>query len=187
MRHGFKAQAERQSLLAREALGLSPSAPLDPWRYARHIGLYILDFETLDISAECKKRLLVSDSDSWSGMTLKEDNLTAIVINPSHTSGRQSSSLMHEIAHILLRHVPVRVEVSTSGLLLLSDYSDDAESEADWLAAAMLIPRDALIDRRRRGDTITDIATVFGTSEPLCEWRVRMTGVDVQLRRSAAR
>lgn len=44
--------------------------------------------------------------------------------------------------------------MSSTGLLLLSDYSDDQEDEADWLAAALLLPRDALVrgaaDRRHR-------------------------------------
>ncbi len=94
---------------------------------------------------------------------------------------------MHELAHVILKHVPAKVDVSSTGLLLLSDYSDDAESEADWLAAAMLLPRDVLISRRRLGESISDIAEAYGTSDQLCEWRVRMTGVDVQLRRAARR
>jgi len=94
---------------------------------------------------------------------------------------------MHELSHVILKHVPAQVEVSNTGMLLLSDYSDEAEAEADWLAAAMLLPRDVLMDRRRRGDSISAIADAFGTSDQLCEWRVRMTGVDVQLRRSTRR
>ena len=112
-------------------------------------------------------------------MTLKESGVTAIIVNPSHSRGRQSSTLMHELAHVILKHVPVRVDLSTTGMLLLSDYSEDAEAEADWLAAAMLLPRDVLIHHRRRGETINEIATAFGTSDRLCEWRLRMTGVDV--------
>ena len=184
MRHGFKAQAERLSLQAREALGLSPSAPLDPWLYAQHIGVVVLNFQDIELSEGCRTRLLHADSESWSGMTLKEGGVTAIIINPAHSRGRQSSTLMHELAHLMLKHVPARVEVSSTGLLLLSDYSDDAEAEADWLAAAMLLPRDVLVAHRRRGESIAEIAALFVTSEQLCEWRVRMTGVDVQLRRA---
>ena len=120
-------------------------------------------------------------------MTIKEQGVTAIVINPSHSRGRKSNTLMHELAHVMLKHVPARVDVSASGMLLLSDYSEDAEAEADWLAAAMLLPRDALIRARLRGDSVADIAAAFGTSEQLCEWRIRMTGVDVQLKRAALR
>ncbi len=175
------------SAQARQDLSLAPTAPLDPWVYGGHIGVVVLDFNAIKISAECRQRLLVADNESWSGMTLREDGVTAIVVNPSHSRGRQSSTLMHELAHVILKHVPARVDVSSTGMLLLSDYSDDAEAEADWLAAAMLLPRDVLIARCRRGDTISVIADAFGTSEQLCEWRVRMTGVDVQLKRAGLR
>ncbi len=185
MRHGFKAQAERLSVQARDALGLPASAPLDPWLYAQQIDVVVLDFGEMEISANCRDRLLRTDNESWSGMTLKEGSVTAIIINPSHSRGRQSNTLMHELAHLILKHIPARVDLSTTGMLLLSEYSEEAEAEADWLAAAMLLPREALVARRRRGETIADIATIFGTSEQLCEWRLRMTGVDVQLRRTA--
>jgi Zn-dependent peptidase ImmA (M78 family) len=51
----------------------------------------------------------------------------AIVINPEHAVTRQRVDLMHELAHIELRHSPARVEASDSGLLLLSDYSDEQD------------------------------------------------------------
>ena len=184
MRHGFKTQAERLSVQARRDFALLPTSPLDPRLYAQRIGVTVLDFNTLDLSAHTRKHLLVIDGESWSALTIKDGGVTAIIVNPSHSSGRQSSSLMHELAHIILKHVPGRVDVSTTGMLLLSHYSEDAEAEADWLAAAMLLPREALIARRRKGQTIATIAAAFGTSEQLCEWRVRMTGVDVQLRRA---
>lgn len=172
------------SAQARQDLGLAPAAPLDPWIYADHIGVVVLDLDVIELSVECRQRLLVADSESWSGMTLREDGVTAIVVNPSHSRGRQASTLMHELAHVILKHVPARVDVSSTGMLLLSDYSEDAEAEADWLAAAMLLPRDVLISRRRIGDSISAIAKAFCVSDSLCEWRVRMTGVDVQLKRA---
>jgi Zn-dependent peptidase ImmA (M78 family) len=187
VRHGFKAQAERLSAQARQALGVAPAAPLAPWLYAAHIGVVVLSFEEMEVSTHCRNQLLRTDAESWSGMTIKEQGVTAIVINPSHSRGRQSSTLMHELAHVLLKHVPARVDVSAGGMLLLSDYSEDAEAEADWLAAAMLLPRDALVQARRRGDSVADIAAAFGTSEQLCEWRLRMTGVEIQLKRAVLR
>ena len=175
------------SAQARQDLNLAPAAPLDPWVYADHIGVMVLDFDVIELTAACRKRLLVTDSESWSGMTLREDGVTAVVVNPSHSWRRQASTLMHELAHVILKHVPARVDVSSTGMLLLSEYSEDAEAEADWLAAAMLLPRDVLIARRRRGESISAIAEAFGVSDPLCEWRVRMTGVDLQLKRAAGR
>jgi Zn-dependent peptidase ImmA (M78 family) len=183
VRHGFKAQTERLSEQARKTLGLDRTERLDPWLYAKHVGVIVIEFSELDISKNHLEQLLRIDGESWSGMTIKERGVIGIVINPTHAHGRQSSTLMHELAHVLLKHVPTRVDISASGLLLLSEYSEDAEAEADWLAGALLLPRDTLFNCRRRGDSIAQIATAFGTSEQLCEWRVRMTGVDLQLSR----
>jgi Zn-dependent peptidase ImmA (M78 family) len=108
-----------------------------------------------------------------------------IVINPAHARTRQQSDLMHELAHMELGHTPARVEVSKSGVILLSDYSDEQEQEADWHAAALLLPREGVLQLRARRASTAEIATQYGVSEALCEWRIRMTGVDVQMRRRA--
>jgi Zn-dependent peptidase ImmA (M78 family) len=186
LRRGFKAQAERNAVAARRALGVSPQAPIDPWAYAEHLKVLILEIESLGLSAGSLNQLLQRDSDSWSAMTLKQGETLGIVLNSSHAITRQRSDLMHELAHIELRHVPSRIEVSNTGLLLLSDYSDEQELEADWHAGALLLPRDALLRLRSRGKTAKDIATHFGVSQSLCEWRLRMTGVEVQMRRAAS-
>jgi Zn-dependent peptidase ImmA (M78 family) len=162
-------------------------APVNPWMYAEHLGVLVIDFHDLDLSEASRRQLLYNDSESWSGMTIREGVITAIIINPNHAPVRQCSTLMHELSHYVLKHVPVRVDVSDSGLLLLSEYSEESEAEADWLAAAILLPRDILMRRRRQGDSVSQIAQAFGTSEQLCEWRLRMTGIDRQLGRMRPR
>ena len=184
MRHGFKAQSERTAAAARIALGLKSHAPLDPWVFAAHLKVKVLEFQTLGLPVRTARQLTVIDGDSWSAMTLQVDGVFAIVINPAHAITRQRSDLMHELAHIELRHSPARVEVSATGLLLLSDYSDEQEQEADWLAAAFLLPREGLVRFRAARKSTGEIATHYGVSESLCEWRLRMTGVDVQMRRA---
>lgn len=70
--------------------------------------------------------------------------------------------------------------------MLVSEYSKDDEDEADWLAGALLLPRQALVEHRRRGLSVEQIARHHAVSRQMCEWRVRMTGVDLQLRRAKA-
>lgn len=183
MRHGFKATAERLAAELRAAAGIGPRARFDPLLLAKHLSVVVLVFSDLKLSDDARAQLLKSDPDSWSGMTLRDGDVVAVVLNPVHSTTRRNNTLMHELAHVVLKHVPARVDVSDTGLLLLSHYSDEVEDEADWLAAALLLPRDALMTRRRRGDSAAEIAAEFGTSEQLCEWRLRMTGVDAQLRR----
>jgi IrrE N-terminal-like domain len=184
VRHGFKAKAERLATELRAAVGLASSIAFDPVHLATHLDVLVLNVSDLPLTSPTRKRLLLDDADSWSGMTIAEAGITAIFLNPSHPLTRRNNTLMHELAHVVLKHVPARVDVSENGLLLLSHYSEDTEAEADWLAAALLLPRDALIARRRRGVTPAEIAFEYGTSEQLCQWRLRMTGVESQLRRA---
>lgn len=181
MRRGFKADAERRSAAAREALGLEATAKLCPWRYAEHLGILVYEANELDLEPQHSAQLLVRDPDSWSGMTLFEDGVHVVVLNSSHPHTRRTATLMHEAAHIILEHVPAEVNVSPSGLVLLSDYSADQEEEADWLGAALLLPEAALIQYRSQGISAESIAQAFGVSGQLCNWRCRMTGVEKRL------
>ena len=186
MRRGFKTEAERAATKARAVLKLSPLSPINPWDYAAHFGVQVLDIEKLKLGDLARKQLLATDSRSWSAMTIKCPGKVGIVLNQAHARTRQTNDLMHELSHIELDHVPNKVEVSKSGLLLVSNYSDDQEQEADWYAAALLLPRDALTAARRRNKSAEEIATEFGVSQALCEWRLRMTAVDIQLARGRA-
>ena len=69
-------------------------------------------------------------------------------------------------------------------MLLLSDYSEEQEQEADWHGAALLLPRDGLLQMRAQKNSAIDIANHYGVSEALCEWRLRMIGIDIQIRRA---
>jgi hypothetical protein len=187
VRRGFKTQAERNSAAAREALGITLLVPLDPWAYAAHLKVRVLDFHELGLPPGAVRQLIQVDPDSWSAMTIQEVQAFGIVLNPAHAMTRQRSDLMHELAHIELRHVPARVQVSVTGLMLLSDYSEDQEQEADWHAAALLLPREGLMRLRAQQKSSDEIAGHYGVSKSLTEWRLRMTGVDIQIRRSAPR
>lgn len=181
MRRGFKADAERRSIAAREGQGLGPTAMLCPWTYADSLGVMVFGADALDLEPEHAMQLLQRDADSWSGMTLHDEGTHVVVLNSAHARTRQTATLMHEIAHITLGHVPADVSVSPSGLVLLSDYSADQEDEADWLGAALLLPEAALLDGRSRGLSTAEIAEAYGVSDVLCQWRCRMTGVEKRL------
>ncbi len=88
---------------------------------------------------------------------------------------------MHELAHIRLNHLPASVQLSATGMLLLSDYSDEQEDEADWLMGALLLPRCVLLDALRRDESPTIIASRHQVSQDLVRWRIRMTGVGAQI------
>jgi Zn-dependent peptidase ImmA (M78 family) len=181
MRRGFKVEAERRSIAARAGLSLGQMEPLCPWIFARSLGILVLAADDLELAAEHADQLFRLDPDSWSGMSLLDEGEHVVVLNPTHPRTRQTATLMHEIAHIDLDHMPAEVTVSPSGLVLLSDYSVEQEDEADWLGAALLLPEQALLRDRRRGLSHASIASAFGVSEALCQWRCRMTGVEKRI------
>ncbi|WP_200962619.1 ImmA/IrrE family metallo-endopeptidase [Bosea sp. Root381] len=181
MRRGFKAEAERRAAAARALLDLDLIGKLCPWAYAAALDIVVVGADELDLPPVHAKQLLEHDADSWSGMTLDEDEIRLIVLNSSHGKKRQASTLMHELAHLLLEHVPASVNLSPSGLTLLSDYSADQEEEADWLGAALLLPEIALLRYRSNGLSFAEISDIFGVSEELCAWRCRMTGVEKRM------
>lgn len=147
------------------------------------LGVIVIGVDELELSRSCKGQLLIEDPSSWSGMTLREGSRWFIVLNPTHARERQVNTLTHELAHIVLKHVPAKVNLSESGHLMLSEFLKEDEEEADWLAATLLLPRDVLFEKRERNRSIAQIAADMGVSKQLCEWRVRMTGVDAQLKR----
>jgi len=167
---------------ARSELGLAAAAILDPWIYAEALGVAVIDGDALDIPEPHKSQLFEVDSGSWSGLTVGHGDDTLVVLNSSHPRVRQCSTLMHELSHVRLGHVPASVQMSETGLLLLSDYSEAQEEEADWLMGALLLPRAALVSLRSQGLSLEQIAQRFRVSDELCRWRIRMTGVEAQIR-----
>jgi Zn-dependent peptidase ImmA (M78 family) len=57
-------------------------------------------------------------------------------------------------------------------------------SEAHWFGEALLLPREGLVRLRAARKSPAEIATHYGVSETLCQWRLPTTGVETQTRRT---
>lgn len=124
-----------------------------------------------------------------SGFSMYEEGISpsgfAIVINGNHPIVRRRFTAAHEIGHCLLHSDQVKegcevdaVEVQRSMKVeydfLLDDWVSDPfvserdlqiEREADTFAAALLMPRPAVKDARRKGVwRYADLAKIFGVS-----------------------
>lgn len=182
MRRGFKTQAEKLSLQHRSNLGLTARDRLNPKVSLASIG--VLVWEPADIPGldpNHLTQLTTIDPDSWSGVTIKEGEVTLVIVNSAHPATRQANTLMHEWAHMKLRHKPSRADRSEGGLLLLSDYPPELEEEADWLAGCMLAPREGLLHHCSNGQNTEAVAKHYGISTQLANWRIRKTGIKRQL------
>jgi Zn-dependent peptidase ImmA (M78 family) len=180
---GFKSWCENVALQQRRDTGSKKTDALDPYALAQGLEVRIwkaedvpgLDAASLDI-------LLRADADSWSAVTLHLGEIDLIILNSSHSPARQASDLMHELAHVLLGHMPARVDVTEDGCLMLNTFNKQQEEEAAWLAGCLLLPRDSLMLIRRNRLNLAEAAKLYGTSNDMLRYRLNVTGVDQQFR-----
>lgn len=66
--------------------------------------------------------------------------------------------------------------------MMLKNYDKIYEEEADWLSACLLLPREALVEIKRRGEDLADAAEEYGVSLRMLNYRMAMTGVNRQFR-----
>jgi Zn-dependent peptidase ImmA (M78 family) len=184
-RRGFKTWCETIATQKRRSLKVPPTGPLDPRLLAKDMSVVVVYIEQIpNLAPGTLEQLTRHDPDSWSAVTVCWKSKYLIVMNSSHATTRQSSSLMHELAHLIIGHKAARLDVTPDGLMILSTYDKQNEEEASWLAAALLLPRDALLHIRRRGMTNDETATMYGCSTSMVLFRINTTGVDLQLRRA---
>ena len=188
MRRGFKSWCEKTSADYRAQLGLSLNEPLDPRALAAELGVLVwTPHDIPHLSKESLIQLTRIDSASWSAITIAVENKHLVILNSAHADTRLNNSLAHELSHIILNHRPATASVSAEGYLFRDKYDHEQEDEANWLAGALLVPREGL--RQGYSDTAVtaQLAVRFGVSAQLILWRLRMTGVVVQSRRAAGR
>jgi hypothetical protein len=185
---GFKSWCETTALLQRKAIALLPTEPLEPHRLAKHLGVDVLGAEQVPgVDGDTLRILLKEDPDSWSAITVSVGQNELIILNSSHSGGRPASDLAHELSHILIGHVPARVDVTEDGLLILNTYDKGQEEEANWLAGCLLLPREALFEVRRRRLDDMAASLEYGVSVAMLRFRFNVSGVDSQLNRSRGR
>ena len=188
MRRGFKSWCENASREYRSQLGLNLADRLEPRDLADHLGVLVwTPRDVPDLSNQSLKQLTTIDPDSWSAVTVAAGEKNLIIVNSANPRTRQRNSLAHELAHVILNHRPATTSVSDKGFLFRDHYDAEQEDEADWLAGALLLPREGLLSVYRRASSAEVIGQIFGVSPKLVTWRLRMTGILMQARRAGQR
>lgn len=180
-RRGFKSEAERIALEKRSELNLKQVDPLCPLSLAKHLGIEVFEMRQLGAQGNTFVRFFSGiGQDEFSAVTVFNGLSRIIVHNESHHPNRQASNVAHEISHALLGHEPGAV-VGVDGQRL---WNAVAEAEASWLAGALLVPREGVLRLMGSGWSLDEVSLHYGVSLRLCEWRVRETGVLMQLKRA---
>jgi Zn-dependent peptidase ImmA (M78 family) len=181
-RRGFKKQAEDLAIEVRCAMGLDWRDLLDPRALARHVGVVVLELGELaghGLSAKSLQYLLGRGRREFSAAMVECNGARLIVANPSHSTGRQASNIVHEVSHLLLRHDPPEAILEAG----CRRWDGAMELEADWLAGELLVPRRAALDVARQQVDVSSAAQHFGVSEKLMEWRLNNSGARKQASR----
>jgi Zn-dependent peptidase ImmA (M78 family) len=167
----------------RRELGLGPSDPLSPSALAHYLEVLLwTPHEVPGLPQEIVNQLLNVDPNGWSATTVVQEPTTIVIYNPRHSPGRQASDIVHELAHVILGHEPAKLIMSHDGSFAMRSYDQKHEDEANWLAWALLLPRDGILVCKRRKMSALQTATHFGVTETLVNFRIRMTGVEAQVK-----
>ncbi|MEM8720391.1 MAG: ImmA/IrrE family metallo-endopeptidase [Cyanobacteria bacterium P01_G01_bin.39] len=157
---------KQRNILDFKAFELLPAKVL-----AEHFKATIFTAETVP-NAELKAIELLRNSDNWSAGIIRTKPLW-IVHNSRHTPPRQQSNLMHEFAHIILRHETVKYDSQTG----LPQRRQQDEDEAVYLGGCLQITRRGLLWAKQRKMTISQIAVHFNASEEMIKFRCNVNGI----------
>jgi hypothetical protein len=169
----FTRRCEAIAVDWRYRLRLAAHDPLPANRLLHELGGEAITPEKLtNSSPDSVKRLI--ESKEWSAGIVRLSSLL-IVYHPLHSPARYQSNMMHEIAHVLLKHPMVSFDPATG--LPIRDAR--CEEEATYLGGCLQVPRIGLRRLIGQGFDKVGIALHFGASEQMITYRMNVTGVQI--------
>ncbi len=168
-------QFEQKALEIRRFAGVTPDKRLDPEALAEIIKLRIVRLSAIDgLSDQTRDHLETSGQWSGAATEIMPDGSRIIIINDAQSRTRQTATLMEEICHTLLGHEPSRIR---TGDKAGRTYRKQIEEEAYGVGAAALVPYQTLAEMLATGQTARNIASHFGVSVALVEYRMTVLGL----------
>ena len=140
--------------------------PVDPFDIATSMGVRVYE------------KVLGEKQDGY--LDLDRYGHPVIYVNESHPRTRQRFTCAHEIGHLVdARNQGIAVGTWHRGELAASG-TDDDEIYANRFAAALLMPKPALLKQVDRGLTTAELASRFRVSKKSMQWRLENLGVQVR-------
>jgi hypothetical protein len=168
-----KWRIERQAAQVRVELGVSQFDVLDPERLVNHVGADVLALGDLVFDEQQLARVRAI---AFDGATLVDPagDRALILLNCGRPPRRRTATLMEELAHLLLRHRPSRIERDARLGIWRRSFDRAQEYEAYDLGAALLLPKERIQrDVKERECLLGEIAQEHGCSNELVAYRVR--------------
>lgn len=173
-----KSEMEEMAENLRSELNLPQSEQLD----ALNIQVFGVDVfvpsEIEGLGKQCLSHLLGSGRNEWSAMSVPLDSYDArwvILRNDRHNIERQRVTYLEECWHILLGHKLTRIAKVADAYGRTYDSSE--EHDAFYLAAATLLPRQAVAQAIKEQRPVKSIADQYGVSTELVEYRIKRLGL----------
>lgn len=167
---------ENEGVRWRRELKLYAYDPLPARLLVQRLKIRVISPMEIPEIDESTIQCLLAEDAAWSALTLPVDEGKHLIIyNPTHAETRYESNVMHELAHLLLGHQPIRFH-RLSGGFLVREYRITDEEAAKYLGGCLQIPARGLDWAFQRGMTIKEIAEHFGASLQMVRYRCNMTG-----------
>lgn len=187
MRRGFKSDATRLAVEVRLEVGLDEFAALDPRALAELYGIPVYPLSEMDRFG-CPSETISYYADdqraTFSAALIPWGSARVIVDNDFHGLPRRTSSISHEMSHVVLEHDFVASIIGPDGCRA---GNKTVEEEAEWLCGELLITSKAARMMANRGATDLDVARRFGVSPERAAMRMNASGARIIARRAAAR
>ncbi len=197
MRRGFKAAADRHASDLRTAIGCTGYESIDLTRLALHLKVAVIAVDKILGSIDPLRVLHEEQPGAFSAATLILPGRTVVVYNPldldgryispseAKEEGRTRSNIAHEFSHLVLGH-DVREVQKIAGHSFFT-CNTEQETEANWLAGCLLLPRPLLVKAAGRGDTDSNVARANNVTEQMAAFRMNTSGARMQAARGRAK
>ena len=182
---GFvKKHVNDSAIVARAELGLGPRDPLNPLALAESLLIPVANLSSLrGIKDSGAEYFLDTETNAFSAVTVFSGAKRHIVHNDAHIIPRQNSNICHEISHGLLFHEPTPA-LTVDGI---RDWDQVMEDEATWMAGALLLPEEAVLNAVRNNQSELDVSLKYGVSKKMVLWRINETGARMRVQRERSR
>ncbi len=167
---------ENEGVRWRKELKMYAYDPLPAQRLAQYLKIQVISPVEIPGIDEPLLQCLLAEDAGWSALTLPiGEGRHLIIYNPTHAATRYESNVMHELAHLLLGHQPIRFH-QLSGGFFVREYHITDEKVAAYLGGCLQIPARGLDWAFQRSMTLQEIAEHFGASLQMVRYRCNMTG-----------
>lgn len=167
----FRKRCETISSELRIELGLQIFGPLPANQLARKYKVIIRPPNEMDMPQKAIDYFL--QSNNWWGIIFQQFTPPVIVYHPKQSPARYESTIMHELAHLILKHPTETIYFAPDGTFT-REFDSEIEAEAAYLGSCLQIPKRGLLWAVQQGMSNKEIAHYFGASLEMVSWRQNM-------------